>query len=211
MKPGAVILCGGESRRMGRPKPWLPFGPERLLPRVVRLVSESAGPVVVVAAPGQDLPALPLEVAVVRDPVPGLGPLQGLAAGLEALPDAVAFAYATATDAPFLAPGWIDLLVSLIGPHDLAIPFVANRLHPLASLYRRPRAIDAIRQLLAKGTLHLSSLSSLLGSFRIPHDALRAVDPDLRTLINLNTPGDYHRALRDAGLLPPDPDDPRSA
>jgi len=31
MTLGAVVLCGGQSRRMGRPKAWLPFGPELLL------------------------------------------------------------------------------------------------------------------------------------------------------------------------------------
>ena len=36
MNLGAVVLCGGESRRMGQPKAWLPFGPERMLQRVVR-------------------------------------------------------------------------------------------------------------------------------------------------------------------------------
>ena len=40
---GAVVLCGGESRRMGRPKAWLPFGPERMLQRVVRLGGNCLG------------------------------------------------------------------------------------------------------------------------------------------------------------------------
>src|SRR5690349_15807444 len=93
---GAVILCGGQSRRMGRPKAWLPFGPEPLLARVVRRVREVVGPVVVVAAPGQNLPSLPSDVAVARDPVADRGPLQGLAAGLAALPDDVELIYATA-------------------------------------------------------------------------------------------------------------------
>ena len=57
MRSGAVVLCGGESRRMGRPKAWLEFGKEVMLERVVRLVSTVAWPIVVVAAPGQDLPA----------------------------------------------------------------------------------------------------------------------------------------------------------
>src|SRR5579875_1511202 len=101
MTPGAVVLCGGESRRMGRPKAWLPFGPERLLQRVVRLVGAVARPIVVVAAPGQDLPDLPAEVGIVRDPVAGRGPLAGLAAGLAAFAgraDSVELVYATATD-----------------------------------------------------------------------------------------------------------------
>ena len=61
MELGAVVLCGGQSRRMGQPKAWLQFGPERLLQRVVRLVGSGIGdgPIVVVAAPGQDCPPLP--------------------------------------------------------------------------------------------------------------------------------------------------------
>ena len=59
---GAIVLCGGMSRRMGRPKAWLPFGPDEvMLQRVVRLVREVVGPVVVVAAPEQELPMLPGE------------------------------------------------------------------------------------------------------------------------------------------------------
>ena len=68
MSLGAVILCGGQSRRMGQPKAWLPVRPERMLQRVVRLVSTVAGPIVVVAAPGQELPSLPAAVLVARDP-----------------------------------------------------------------------------------------------------------------------------------------------
>ena len=82
MSLGAVILCGGESRRMGEPKAWLPFGGERMLQRVVRLVANVVEDVAVVAAPGQELPPLPPSVILARDPVPGRGPLQGLAAGL---------------------------------------------------------------------------------------------------------------------------------
>src|SRR5438067_8626039 len=101
---GAVVLCGGQSRRMGQPKALLEFGPERLLQRVVRLVGAGieGGPIVVVAANGQECPPLPLSVTIVRDAVSGRGPLQGLAAGLAALPDTVALAYASATDVPFL-------------------------------------------------------------------------------------------------------------
>src|SRR5512135_3243033 len=117
MTLGAVVLCGGESRRMGRAKAWLPFGPERMLQRVVRLVAAAAGPVVVVAAPGQALPALLDPVTVVRDPVAGRGPLQGLATGLAALPASVELAYASATDVPFLQPALLERLRVLIGGH----------------------------------------------------------------------------------------------
>ena len=139
MTIAAVILCGGESRRMGRPKAWLPFGAEVMLQRVVRLVGTVAGPIVVVAAPGQDLPALPAEVSIVRDEISGRGPLQGLAAGFVALGEEVDLAYATSTDVPFLEPRWITRLAELIGDADLAIPSIGGYFHPLAALYRKKR------------------------------------------------------------------------
>ena len=51
MTVGGIVLCGGQSKRMGRPKAWLPFAGELMLPRVVRLLRTSVEPVVVVAAP----------------------------------------------------------------------------------------------------------------------------------------------------------------
>src|SRR5438309_1987872 len=64
---GGIVLCGGQSSRMGRPKAWLPIAGELMLPRVVRLLSQVVAPVVVVAAPEQDVPPLPAEVTLVRD------------------------------------------------------------------------------------------------------------------------------------------------
>ncbi|HZZ79106.1 MAG TPA: nucleotidyltransferase family protein, partial [Gemmataceae bacterium] len=80
MRVGGVILCGGQSSRMGRPKAWLPIGDEVMLPRIVRLLRETVAPLVVVAAAGQDLPELPADTKIVHDEQPGRGPLQGIAA-----------------------------------------------------------------------------------------------------------------------------------
>lgn len=200
MSLGALVLCGGESRRMGRPKAWLPFGPEAMLQRVVRLVGEVAGPIVVVAAEGQDLPPLPAGVSVARDPVASRGPLQGIAAGLAALPDSVELGYATATDVPFLSPGWIARLRDLIGDHDLAIPLVDGYHHPLAALYRREPALTAVQALLREDRLRPVFLMEMLRTRIIGPDELRDVDPAFGTLRNLNTPEDYRQALADAGF-----------
>src|SRR5215471_11116138 len=107
MITGGIVLCGGQSKRMGRPKAWLPFAGELMLPRVVRLLSEAVHPVIVVAAPGQDVPPLSSEVAVVRDEEKGRGPLQGLAAGLTSLSGQVTAAYLSSCDVPFLRPAFV--------------------------------------------------------------------------------------------------------
>ena len=69
MQKGAIVLCGGKSSRMGRDKATLPFGPEQMLERVVRLVSQVAHPnnVVVVSAKEQQLPELPEQIIITRD------------------------------------------------------------------------------------------------------------------------------------------------
>ncbi len=171
MSLGGLVLCGGESRRMGRSKAWLPFGTEPMLARVVRRLGavKGMGPLAVVAATGQELPALPDQVLVVRDPVSGRGPLQGLAAGLAVLPESVDLVFATATDVPFLNPAWVETLVALLGENDLAIPYVEGRHHPLAALYRRSVVLPAIEGMLAADRLRpvfLDQRSSEPGSSR---------------------------------------------
>ncbi len=190
---------------MGQSKAWLPFGPERMLQRVVRLVSGVSGPVVVVAAPGQELPTLPEAVQIARDPLPGRGPLQGLAAGLAALPERVDLAYATATDVPFLQPAWIDRLVEMIGDHDLAIPRCDGFLHPLAALYRRRSVLPACESKLQSGCLRPASLIEVLRARIIATEELQSEDPLLLTLRNLNTPEAYKTAMAQAGYEGPVP------
>ena len=199
IRPAAIVLCGGQSSRMGRPKAWLPFGPEVLLQRVVRLVGSATGPVVVVAAPDQELPDLPAEVAIVRDPVAHLGPLQGIASGLEALPPSVELAFATATDVPFFRPEWLGRLVELIGEHDLAMPYVDGFHHPLAALYRRATVLPAVQRLVATGRMRPVFLLDEVKARVVEAAELRDADPDFSTLRNLNTPEAYRDALRAAG------------
>ncbi len=197
---GGLIICGGQSRRMGQPKAWLPFGRERLLQRVVRLVAMATDVVVVVAAPGQDLPDLPGSVRVVRDLVADQGPLWGLANGLSALPEAVDLVYASSTDVPFLQPAWIERLVALIGDDDLVIPDIGGHLHPLAALYRREPVLGAARKLMGTGERRLVALRDAVRSRTAGAASLADVDPSFATLRNLNTPDDYRQALHDAGF-----------
>jgi molybdopterin-guanine dinucleotide biosynthesis protein A len=200
MSFGAVVLCGGESRRMGRPKAWLPFGEELMLERVVRLAGTVAQPMIVVAAPGQELPALAADVAIVRDSVSGRGPLQGLAAGLAAFDNSVDLIYATATDVPFLEPRWMTRLVELAAGYDLVIPHVAGFYHPLAALYRPAAVLPAIESLLLADRLRPVFLVEAVKTRVVDEGEMRAVDPALDTLRNLNYPEDYERALADAGF-----------
>src|SRR5437870_5297900 len=146
---GGIVLCGGQSSRMGRPKAWLPFGGELMLPRVVRLMGEVVSPIVVVAALAQDLPPLPPDVEIVRDPVPARGPLQGLAAGLAALRGRADAAYLSSCDVPLLRPAFVRRLIDLLGDHAICVPDAGGYLHPLAAVYRM--AVAAVAERLLAG------------------------------------------------------------
>lgn len=117
-----IVLCGGHSRRMGRPKAWLPFGDEFLLQRVVRIVGEAVGKVIVVAAKDQAVPPLPDFARRIDDHVVGSGPLAGLSAGLAAVDSDCEVVYLSACDVPFLKPQFIrKVCTSLWSPHSLLV------------------------------------------------------------------------------------------
>lgn len=197
MVTGGIVLCGGRSKRMGRPKAWLPFAGETMLARVVRLLGEAVRPVVVVAAPDQDIPPLPPEVAVVRDEKEGRGPLQGLAAGLAALRGRADAAYLSSCDVPFLKPAFVRRLVELLGDHLICVPRVGGYHHPLAAVYRLEVA-EAVARLLAEDRLRPFFLFEAVPTRVVEAAELADVDPTFQTLRNLNTPEDYEAALREA-------------
>ncbi|MEX0676377.1 MAG: molybdenum cofactor guanylyltransferase [Pirellulales bacterium] len=202
VKQGAIILCGGRSSRMGLPKLALPFGPEVMLQRIVRLLAEVCTPIVVVAAPGQDLPELPAGVIVARDRREGRGPLEGLSAGLRALPADVEAAFATSCDVPLLVPAFARRMFELLGDHAAAVPVSGGFQHPLAAVYR-PTILGLVDELLAADRLRPAFLFDSVATRRVMEAELRDVDPELNTLRNLNQPGDYLAALEQAGFTAP--------
>jgi molybdopterin-guanine dinucleotide biosynthesis protein A len=193
---GGVILCGGQSSRMGRPKAWLPIGDEWMLPRIVRLLGEVATPIVVVAAADQDVPPLPAGVEMVRDPVQGRGPLQGLAAGLEALRGRTDAAYVSSCDVPFLRPAFVRRLIERLGDFAICVPEVGGYRHPLAAVYRLEVAAVAAR-LLAENRMRPAFLFEEAPTRIVRPEEMADVDPTFQSLRNLNLPSDYEAAIRE--------------
>lgn len=192
---GAVILCGGHSRRMGQAKAWLPFGSELLLPRIVRRLAQLADPVVVVRAPGQTLPELPPEVLVTEDAVADRGPLQGLASGLALLRGIVETAFVSSTDAPFIAPEVVRHFATIRGSsYDLVVPRAFGRQHPLAALYAL-NVLPEIELMLAQNQLRVMDLLGRVRTLVVDEEELVRFDARLRFLSNVNTPEEYRRAL----------------
>jgi molybdopterin-guanine dinucleotide biosynthesis protein A len=192
---GGIVLCGGKSTRMGSSKALLAFGDETMLQRVVRLLATVVSPIVVVAASQQALPELPAGVIVARDEQEGRGPLEGLRAGLKALPASIDAAYVTSCDVPLLVPAFARRMIDRLGNHDIAVMEIDGFPHPLSAVYRRS-ALPHVEELLARDRLRPVFLFDAVRTRRVTPEEMAAVDPELLTLRNLNTRDDYEQALR---------------
>jgi molybdopterin-guanine dinucleotide biosynthesis protein A len=165
-----------------------------MLQRVVRVLREVVVPVVVVAAPRQDVPQLPSEVEIIRDEIEGKGPLGGLAAGLAALEGRVEAAYLSSCDVPFLKPEFVRRVISLLGDATACVPEVEGFRHPLAAVYRTT-VLPNVRELLAVDRLRPVFLFDAVPTRVIQPQALAEVDAEFVSLRNLNTPEEYEAAL----------------
>jgi molybdopterin-guanine dinucleotide biosynthesis protein A len=186
----AIVLAGGKSSRMGSPKALLLFDDKPLVVHIVAMLGRLCAEVIVVAAPGQDLPSLP--ATLVRDDVAHQGPVGGIYYGLSAARNDVCFV--TACDSAFLSARLITHLLSAIAEHDVVVPHWQQRFQPLHAVYRKSVAPLLAAQL-ARGELRLVSLFDKVRTRRIDEDELRRFDPDGASFFNMNTPEDYAEAL----------------
>ncbi len=198
----AVVLAGGRSSRMGEPKARLEWHGSTLLRRVAGLVGRGVdGPVVVVRAPGQDLPPLPSAVQVVEDSAQARGPLEGMATGLAALQDRATHAFVCSTDLPLLHPAYVRAVARAGRDVDVALPVVDGHRQPLAACYRTSLAGRA-RELLAQGRarpaflLEGADVRQLDEPELLADTTLAKADPRLWSVRGVNTPEEL-RALRE--------------
>ncbi len=181
--PDGLLLTGGRSRRMGRPKADLLVGGERLGERTAARLRLVAGLVLEVGPGYTSLPR------TAEDP-PGAGPLAALAAGAEALsrrhrggPVLV-----VATDLPRLTAGYLQMLADRAAPSDdhCVVPRdTSGRPQPLCARYS-PSALARAGELVAAGRRSMTALLE-----EVPIDWLD--DPE-GVLVDVDTPEDLARA-----------------
>ncbi len=195
----AIVLVGGRSSRMGRPKAALDFGGVPILSRIVSELKRCFAEVVVVAAPESedplqiDIPA----IKVVRDETAYEGPLDALRRGLEAVTNEIALA--CSCDLPLLDSDVAAAIVTMLGDFDAAIPIVGEKLQPLHAAYRK-RCASALAALAMRGERRLNAVVDAVNARRISENDLLVLDPQLNSFFNVNTLDDYQRALKIADL-----------
>ena len=187
----AVVLTGGKSSRMGRPKALLPFDGEPLIVHVVRALKKMFAETVVVAAPDQELPSLP--AVLVRDEVAYQGPVSGIYHGLKAATKEVCFV--TSCDAPFLNLQLISQLLAQISDCDVVVPYWQQRFQPLHAVYRTS-VLPLLKDQLERGELRPIFLYDKVRTRKIPEQEIRRLDSEGLSLLNMNSPAEYDAALQ---------------
>ncbi|MEE8142745.1 MAG: NTP transferase domain-containing protein [Planctomycetota bacterium] len=186
-----IVLCGGRSSRMGRPKARLPWRGQTMIEHVVEVLHQVTEEVVVITSAELDLPSL--DARVVRDREPALGPLAGIREGLEAV--SAELAYVTSTDAPFLSPAFVEKMLSF---GVAAAPEVDGFVQSLAAVYPSSLA-DQAGQLIAAHRLRPLFLLEAAGYRKVGPEEL----PDLDSLRNFNTAAEYLQGVRSSGTKAP--------
>lgn len=194
-----IVLLGGNSERMGHSKATLPFGPEPMGVRVVRILGGVTKSLIVVGAIGQSLPRFPHEVLIVRDRCPDRGPLEALAVGLRAAADHCEIAFVTGCDLPLLTPAFVQGMIELSSGFDVCLPCVDGRHEPLAAVYRVD-VLSEVESLLCAGKLRPAFLLDRVRTRRVTADEISVVDPEMVSLTNINYPDQYRAALSKAGF-----------
>ncbi|MCK9202190.1 MAG: molybdenum cofactor guanylyltransferase [Gallionella sp.] len=180
----AVILAGGDSRRMGQDKAMLPLGGKTLLQHVTDSVAQVFPQVIVSVRQ----PRTGLDLPQVCDAFPDGGPLAGLAAALESIE--TPWLFAVGCDMPFLAPAVIEALARQRAGHQAVVPVVQGHPQPLAAFYAR-ECIEAMRDIQAGGGKRsLRALLERLDVCYVDEAQLREYDPQLRSFFDLDTPAD---------------------
>jgi len=199
---------------MGVAKATLEWHGSTLLRRTAAVLDRVvSGPVVVVAAPGQQLPSLPSGVEVVEDPVEGRGPMQGIATGLAAVADRAGEAFVCSTDLPFLHPAFVAAVLGALDRDgaldrqgagreiEVVMPVARGFRQPLAAAYRT-RLAGFIQQRVAEGDFRPGMLFKHVGVAELDDAALLAdpqvgrLDPGLDSVVNVNDPVSYAAARR---------------
>ena len=201
-RTAGIVLAGGRSTRMGRPKASLEWHGSTLVRRVAGIIARTVdGPVIVVRAPGQKLPSLPPGVRVVEDAREGQGPLQGIAAGLTAAAGDAELAYVSSTDVPLLHPAFVAAVLAAADREDVdvALPVAQGFKQPLAAAYRTSLLAD-VEELIMSDRMRPAFLFERcrvreLGESDLLRDArLARADPELLSLRNLNNQAEYEEA-----------------
>ena len=190
----ALILCGGKSKRMGRPKAFLPYGGTTMINHILGQIQDLFAEVFLVANEPESFEDF--DVDVVKDILPYRGPLGGILSGL--LVAQHPHTFVIACDMPLVSPKLIRELVGQRHNHDVVVASHEDGIEPLLGVYSK-NCIKPLEESLFNGDLSLKDFLSGLNSATYEIEELDS-DANLPAYFNVNTPQDYSRLVTRGAL-----------
>jgi len=185
----ALVLAGGESKRIGSPKAFLPLGSTTLIRIVLAVLQPLFRQVLVVARDGEGFTGLGVEV--LTDDRPERGPLVGLARGLAA--SGAPWCFLVGCDMPFLRSEVIRRMAERLSGCDILVPYLEGRYQSLHAFYGQGCLLYA-KALLGKGITYPRALFPYCKVVTVGADDFLDLDPDLLSFRDVNTMEDYQTA-----------------
>jgi molybdopterin-guanine dinucleotide biosynthesis protein A len=160
MKISAVLVAGGESRRMGRDKATVLVRAKPLWQIQLELLRKLEPTEIFVSA-RTDPVWRPADVQFVADDPPSRGPVSGLAASLGQM--RAEHLLALAIDMPFMTEGYLSFLCDQIGPGCGVVAKIDDRFEPLSAIYPR-EALPNVQSALSGEDFSLQTLAGRLAA-----------------------------------------------
>jgi molybdenum cofactor guanylyltransferase len=185
MNISAVLLVGGESRRMGRDKATLLFRGKPLWQIQLELLRKLEPTEIFVSARADPV-WRPAGVQFVADGPPSRGPMSGLAASLAKVH--AKHLLALAVDMPFITEEYLKLLYSRIEPGRGVIARTEDRFEPLAAIYPQ-EALAEVQRTLTGTDFSLQAMANRLvagGKLRV----ISVTTQEREFFLNMNDPSD---------------------
>jgi molybdopterin-guanine dinucleotide biosynthesis protein A len=135
----AVLLAGGESRRMGRDKAAIVFRDEPLWRRQLRILRD-LGPEKVFVSARTESSWLPADTELLLDEPPSRGPLSGLMKAIDRMK--TSHLVVLAVDMPFVTREQLRFLWTMASEGRGVVPAIGERAEPLAAVYPAEAAMD---------------------------------------------------------------------
>ena len=205
MENALVILCGGNSTRMGTDKALLPFGDTCLIEYLVRKFQPYFSRIYLSVKIKGDYSHLKLPVTEIPDIYPNQGPMSGIFSGLSMIDEECAFFMSV--DTPFLEPKTGLALLSELGDADICtLEGKASYLETATAAYSK-NCITTIGKCLLLHQLTFNTLREKCSTRYVTEAAIAEAAPtpiDIQ-YYNLDTRDNYYHALRIlSGIVPPD-------
>lgn len=196
---GGIILAGGKSERIGKDKAELKDKEgQTLLSLVASTLAKQVAPIVVVGNVDPAKHQASESWIVVQDENPNQGPLEGLRVGLQAMEPLADAAVVVCCDSPRLTDSFLAKLIECWHQDGKSATGLAlaseTRIYGLTAIYRTETHALIARYMHAKN-LRVKDFVRSHAIELVSVDAFRAVDPDLKSLTNVNTLEDYQRFL----------------